>query len=111
MSPTEAYKEHLEYWQKAKQKYLAEIASYERKMQETSPTRRQCYEGLKRLREEQVNECDKQILRLLTHKRESSHKEFEESGKVIAKWQKSKGKEGLSYKEWKKKYGDRFTKV
>lgn len=67
MNPKDAYKEHLEYWQKAKQEYLVKMASCERKIKEAStPVRKQCYEGLKKLWERQVDECDRQLVRLLT---------------------------------------------
>lgn len=113
MSQKEAYLKKVEYWKDSIDDYRKKIAYYDKKLEkaEDSDIKLECYLGLKEVCEQRIKECQKNIKRLLTGG--YGEIDYSDDGSEVAKWQRQAHPEikSLPFSEWKKKYGDRFTKT
>lgn len=104
--------EFLQGYEKDINDYREKISYYDEKLKSPlSETKRECYEKLKEICENRIVECEANIRRLMNGGYGEIN--FGDDGSEVAEWQREvhKGEKTLPYKEWKKKYGERFTKV
>jgi len=112
MTPKESHREQIKHYRELISDYEQNIIprlETNLKNPKFSTTRREGFKRLLQVSKKELRDARKNLGALLT---KGGIQTSLDDGKEIAKWQKQAhpNMKSLPYKEWKKKYGDKFTK-